>query len=221
MTFTAEGVTGRPPTTFSWEVTETGGGVVATGGNVNPFVWTSDPGGHDGRHLRGGSHGDQRGRLSPCRAVPRSPSTRWTALPPSNSFAPTYDGQPNPPASATVQFHVTVAGATEWNWNFGDNPGGGPNGDGYEGWTSDPVAGPNPEHTYGAIGLYNVRVKVRNCVESERESSAISVDIIDTTPLEAAFEANLFCQIGVCFADLGANIEFTDTSIGSPDFWGL
>ncbi len=218
VTFTAEGVTGRPPNTFSWQVNLTGGGTVATGGNVNPFVWTSDPGDATGvTYVAEITVTNADGSaMATSAAVTLNP---LAALPPADGFAPTYDGQPAPPASPTVQFHATVAGATEWNWNFGDNPGGGPDGDGYEGWTSDPLAGPNPQHTYTAIATYSVRVKVRNCVEAERESSAISVDIVDTTPLEANFMANLFCQGNTCFADPGQNIVFLDSSVGSPDFW--
>ncbi|MCB1035364.1 MAG: PKD domain-containing protein, partial [Acidobacteria bacterium] len=218
VTFTAQDVTGRPPTAFSWQVTQTGGGVVAVGGDLNPFVWTSDPGDATGvtyvaEVTVSNADGSDSQTSAPVTLNPLEP------LPPSNGFAPTYDGQPAPPPSPTVQFHVAASGATEWNWNFGDNPGGGPNGDGYEGWTSDPVAGPNPEHTYGSIGIFSVRARVRNCVEAERESSAISVDIIDTTPLEADFSASLFCQISVCFADTGESITFDDASVGSPDFW--
>ena len=218
VTFTAQGVTGRPPTSFSWQVRQIGAGTVATGGDVNPFVWTSDPGDATGVTYEAEvtvSNSDGSAAQTSA-AVTLNP---LTTLPPANSFAPTYDGQPNPPGSPTVQFHVAVAGATEWNWNFGDNPGGWPNGDGYEGWTSDPVAGPDPQHTYTAIATYSVRVMVRNCVEAERESSAISVDIIDTTPLEAEFAANLFCQGGTCFADVDEDIFFQDSSVGSPDFY--
>ncbi|MCB1058008.1 MAG: PKD domain-containing protein [Acidobacteria bacterium] len=218
VTFTAQGATGQPPLSFSWQIRQVGGGVVDTGGNVNPFVWTSAPGttvgvGYTAQvTVSNGSGSDSATSASvTLNGLP--------ALPSSGGFVPTYDGQPAPPASGTVVFHAGVAGATEWNWNFGDDPGGGPNNDGYQGWTNDPVSGPNPTHTYAVAAIYDVQVKVRNCLEAERESSVLSVDVSNAQPLVADFLASLFCGGGVCFADAGVAITFTDRSEGNPDLW--
>ncbi len=218
ITFSATGVTGQPPLSYGWIVRDAQGGVVTTGGNLNPFVWTSVPTTPTTTTYRAEvtvtNNADTDSAQSPVVVLNALP-----ALPAEGSFLPTYDGQPNPPSSGTVQFHVAAAGATEWNWRFGDDPDGGPQGDGYLGWSSNPSSGPNPLHTYSAPGVYSVQVKVRNCTEPERESGVTSVDVEDTTPLQAEFQASIFCQIGVCFADPGQSINFVDSTVGSPDFW--
>ncbi|MCH9649119.1 MAG: PKD domain-containing protein [Deltaproteobacteria bacterium] len=216
VTFTAQGVTGQPPLNFAWEVKNNQGATVATG-TVNPFVWTSAPADQGDSPFTAEvtvtNSSDSAMATSPSLTLnPLSP------LPQSGTFTPVIVGE-NPPTGASVEFMVTAAGATEWNWNFGDNPGGGPNNDGYEGWTSDPSDGPNPTHVYGSIGTYQVRVKVRNCVESEQESAALSVQIVNVVPVTAGFEPVLFCQAGSCFADVNEPITFNDTSTGPPSFW--
>lgn len=218
VTFTAQGVSGQVPLSFSWQVSQVGGDVVASGGNLNPFVWTSDPGASTGvAYTAEVTVSNASGTDSATSAAVTL--NALPALPTSGDFAPTYDGQPDPPPSGVVGFHAGVAGATEWNWNFGDDPGGGPDNDGYQGWTSDPVNGPDPVHTYAVASIYDVQVKVRNCVESERESSVLTVDVNNAQPLVASFRAALFCAGGSCFADLGVPVTFVDESVGDPDFW--
>lgn len=218
VTFSAQNVTGQPPLTFSWVVRDSGNVTVASGGNVNPFVWTTIPSLSPGTYTAEVSVANTSGidtATSPVLTLNALP-----ALPAAGSFTPTYPGAPNPPPTGTVTFSVVATGATEWNWNFGDNPGGGPQGDGYVGWTSDPVNGPSPTHSYTSAGTFGVRVKVRNCVESERESAPLSVPITNVTPLNAHFQASgLLCQQGVCFATVNEAITFNDSSTGPPDFW--
>jgi len=218
VSFMAEGVTGQPPLTFAWEVRESGAGTLVASGNGNPFIWNVDPG-QDTTVTYTATATATNASGSAMQGSPAVTVEALPTLPGAGTFAPTYDGQPAPPTSATVQFHVAATGATEWNWNFGDNPGGGPNSDGYEGWTSDPVAGPNPMHSYTTIGTYDVQVKVRNCAEAERASSVLMVEIPDTEPLEAGFQASLFCVGGICSADINEQITFQDSSLGAPDFW--
>lgn len=218
VTFTAQNVTGQPPLTFSWQISQNGGGVVASGGNVNPFVWTSTPGQTTGTTYTAevtvtNSAGIDTATSAAVTLNPLDP------LPANGAFTPTYDGQPDPPATGTVQFHAGVSGATEWNWSFGDNPGGGPNNDGFEGWTSDPVDGPNPVHTYDVAATYDVQVMVRNCAEVPRTSAILAVDASNAEPVIADFRASLFCAAGTCFADVNVPITFIDESIGEPDFW--
>lgn len=122
--------------------------------------------------------------------------------------------------NATVEFSVAAAGATAWNWNFGDNPGGGPNGDGYTGWTTDPINGPAPSHTYAAVNQagYTVTVQVRNCVNLGPSTSApANVPITQITPLAAQFQPG--CTNALCTFSIGAAVPFTDSSTGSPTTW--
>ncbi|HXO27082.1 MAG TPA: PKD domain-containing protein [Thermoanaerobaculia bacterium] len=132
----------------------------------------------------------------------------------SGTFAPTN----TPFTSGTVQFNVVAAGATEWNWNFGDNAGGGPNGDGYVGWSTDPIAGPSPIHTYTSVGMYTVTVQVRNCVNmGPATSTPLSVNVIQVTPLVALFVPG--CSGFPCTGTVNIPVTFADLSTGSPTTW--
>src|SRR5262249_5391551 len=102
---------------------------------------------------------------------------------------------------------VSVPGATEWSWDFGD-------GAGPTGWTNDPATGPNPSHTYTAAATYQVRVQVRNCVNlGGAASAALAVQVTHTTPLVAGFAP--VCSFGICAFQTGSPVAFTDSSIGA------
>jgi PKD repeat protein len=209
VTLTATGVTGQPPLTYAWSITSNNN--PATGGTsaANPFVWdtkanAAPPASYTATVQVSGT------------GTPATGNVTFTlgslaSLPASGAFAPTNDAF----AAGTVQFHVNVAGATEWNWNFGDNPSGGPAGDGYSGWTTDPTNGPNPSHTYTAVATYAVTVKVRNCVNiGGATSSPLQVQITQTTPLIASF-APTGCISGFCVFSSGSPITFIDSSTGA------
>ena len=211
VTFMAQGVTGKPPLTFAWQVRDSGGQTVDSGGNINPFVWTTSSTLSAGTYTAEVTVSNSSGTTMASRAV------QIQSLPPlpgGGTFTPTYDGAPNPPASGTVNFHVTATGATEWSWDFGEGSGYGP-------WSSDPVTGPNPTHTYTTASTYSVRVRVRNCVEPLVESNAVSVDVTNIEPLAAQFTATagVFCTGGACIGDVGQAIAFVDQSTGPPDRW--
>ncbi len=204
ITFTANTVTGFPAPALSWVVKDGSGGTVTTGGNVNPFVWTTT----------GALAGNYTATVTATNTAGSDSATSSTLvlnqlpqLPGAGTFTPTNDAFTN----GTVQFHVVAAGATEWNWSFGD--------DTTTGWINDPVNGPNPVHTYQSVGTYQVTVQVRNCVEAARTSAALSVHITQITPLVASFQASgIFCTGNGCFANVGP-ISFVDTSLGNPQFW--
>lgn len=202
VTFTANGVAGQAPLTLAWEVRNTAGGLVTTGGNVNPFVWDIDPGQAPGGY-------DATVTVSnptPSTAMATSPNVTVSALP-SLAFtgpggAPTAD----PFTGSTVQFDVQTQGATEWNWNFGDGM--------TTGWISDPIAGPRPQHTYTSSGMYNVTVMIRNCTAGPITSAALSVDVI-VEPLNIVnFRAA--CPLNFCNFDTGDSISFTHIVEGAP-----
>jgi PKD repeat protein len=210
VTVTANNVTGEPPLTFAWTITNNGNGSTAPGGTsaVNPFVWDTKanavpPGSYTAKVQVSGTG-------SPATAQAGFTLGSLPSLP--ASFAPTNDAF----TASAVQFHVAASGATEWNWSFGDLPGGGPAGDGYSGWTNDPANGPNPLHTYSAAGTYTVTVKVRNCTTDPNGlvSSPLSVQIV--VALVASFQP--VCSFAPCVFVTNSPITFIDSSVGAA-FW--
>ncbi len=202
VTFTATGVTGQPPLTYTWNLTTRPGGSPVTSGNGTSFLWNTV----------GAIAGDYKMTLTVqgVSTVMRDADFTLGALAQlPTSFAPTAD----PFTSGTVQFHVVAAGATEWNWDFGD-------GLGFRGWTNDPITGPNPSVTYTTTGQKSVVVKIRNCVEAERTSTALVINVTQTTPLVANFSATAgaFCTGVGCAGTQGVAITFTDFSTGAQ-FW--
>lgn len=199
VTFSATGVTGQPTLNYNWQITTRPGGSPVISDPNPSFTWNTA--------------GVLAGDFTATLQVQNTTSTATRAVdftlgalsPLPTSFAPTND----PFVAGTVQFHVVASGATEWSWDFGD-------GSGFRPYTNDPVSGPNPTFTYTSIGPKNVQVKVRNCVEAERTSSALSITILQTSPLVAHFQASgLFCGGFGCIASVGEPITFTDTSQGA------
>lgn len=197
VTLTANGATGRPTLAFAWVVKNNATNLPVTTASGSSFTWNTagiTPGTYTATVTVGNTAGS---------AVKEAQFTLGAleALP--TSFAPTHD----PFTAGTVKFHVAAAGATEWNWDFGN---------GYTGWTNDPVLGPNPTHSYTTTGSRTVRVKVRNCVEGERESSGLSVNITQVAPLQAAFQATgIFCSGLGCLVSVNQSVVFTDSSTGA------
>lgn len=216
ITFTGNGVTGSPSPTLSWVVRDSSNQQVAAGGNVNPFVWDST----------GALAGTYTATLTATNTAGSDTATSPTltlnalpTLPTGGSFTPTndpFDGGP------TVDFHLSVAGATAWCWSFGDSTNF-PTGCASNAalWSTDPIAGPNPSHTYTAVGTYQVTVQIRNCVEAARTSAPLQIQITEVTPLEAHFQASggVFCTGLGCFGTQNTPIGFNDSSTGEPEFW--
>ncbi|HXO54380.1 MAG TPA: PKD domain-containing protein, partial [Mycobacterium sp.] len=209
VTLTAN-ATGQAPLAYSWNIVNgSNQSVIGGTSTANPFTWDSKAAlAAAGPYTAGVT-------VSNGAAGPASLQQGFTlgalpALAGSGTFAPT-----NTPFTAgTVQFNVVAAGATEWNWNFGDNPGGGPNGDGYVGWSTDPIAGPAPSHTYTSIGMYTVTVQVRNCVNmGPATSTPLSVNVTQVTPLVALFAPA--CSRFPCTGTMNAPVTFNDSSTGA------
>ncbi len=202
VTFTATGVTGQATLGYSWKITNSDS-VVAPGGTsaANPFTWDT--------HLNNPIPQPYTATITVSNGVgttTKSASFSLGALPPlpTSTFTPTNSAF----SAGTVQFNVAVAGATEWNWDFGD-------GAGFTGWTSDPIAGPSPSHTYTTIGNKSVVVKVRNCLSDPNglQSAPLVVDILQIAPLVARFQAS--CSFAPCSFSTGQAIAFADQSQGA------
>ncbi len=209
VSFMAQGVTGLGPITYSWQVQNGQSQVVANGGNVNPFTWstTAAPDGTYTATVTVTNASGNDSATSPVLTLDALPALAFTS--PGNA-PETLNGPPF--GSGLVNFRIQSQGATEWRWSFGDAS--------TPVWTSDPVAGPQPSHTYSAEGTYTVSVEIRNCQQTAISSQQIQVSIPNTTPLVPQFNATgLFCSGGSCFADAGTPITFNDASQGGPDFW--
>lgn len=212
VTFTATGVTGKPPLGYSWTVRDGSQAAVASG-TGNPFVWntTSRPAGSYTADVTVSGVAPSATASKPISLAPLAD------LPAAGSFAPVNEAF----SAGTVKFHAAlppavVPGATEWRWDFDDDAN--PNTDGYGAWSNDPVTGPNPTHTYTSIGVRAVRVQVRNCLNLDpRESAPLAVNIDKLTPLVAGFKAgdNISCSGVGCSTLVGTSIEFTNLSTGT------
>ncbi|HEX5759173.1 MAG TPA: PKD domain-containing protein [Thermoanaerobaculia bacterium] len=200
VTLTATGVTGKAPLGLSW-VVKTGGGTTVATGSTNPFVWQT-AGNPAGPYSATFTASNGAGNASKVVGVTLA---ALPALPANLTFAPTNDAF----VAGTVQFHVAAPGGTEWSWDFGD-------GQGFRPFTSDPIAGPNPAHSYTSTGPKTVRVKVRNCLDLNGVQSAdLAINITQVSPLEITeFRAN--CQL---FCDFEPNtaITFNQAVTGGPD----
>ena len=208
VTFTANGVSGSPMPSLSWQVFNASNQVVTTASGVNPLAWQTGPNDTPGTYT--------------CRATATNTAgsdTKSTTVsvnsPPTLAFA----GAPTagPPTGTVVQFHVQSQGATEWAWDFGD--------DTALSWTSDPDTGPNPVHTYPGIGTYNVTAHIRNCGAGPLSSSTIPVQITSNctgfgiTSFLATTGTNLSCTEGLgCFVD-GGPITFDEQYACGPTYF--
>jgi PKD repeat protein len=206
VTFTANGVTGRPPLNITWEV-KNGNGQTVKSGTGNPLVWdtqqTSSPSGTYTGTVTVSNNG---GTVSKSAAVTLG---GLAPLPASGTFAPTND----PFANGTVTFHLDgVPGATEWNWDFdGDNVFPDAN------WTNDPVKGPNPTHSFSTPGEKTIRVKVRNCQNPLGVvSGELKITVSQVAPLVIeSFQAQS-CKFGVCGFEINQTITFDQVVSGGP-----
>ncbi len=211
VTLTANNVTGKPTLTYAWTIVN-GNSNAAPGGTsaANPFTWdtkanTVPPGSYTATIQVSGTG-------TPATAQATFTLASLPTLP--VSFAPTND----PFTASAVQFHVAAAGATEWNWNFGDAACSlaqplGPLGDGYCGWSNDPTAGPNPLHTYVAAGTYPVKVKIRNCTTDPNGVASSPLSVTVTIALVADFQA--LCNLTFCVFSTNLPITFIDSSTGA------
>jgi PKD repeat protein len=201
VTLTANNVGGRAPVTVSWTVAN--GPLQVASGTGNPFIWLSSgaPAGTYAVNVT----------VSKPGFPSASTSTQVTlgALPPlpNAGFAVTND----PFVAGTVQFHAATAntGATTWAWDFGDGT--------PVTTVTDPVAGPNPIHSYTATGSYSVKVSVNNCAFQQLPpipSATLPVTITQVAPLAITnFQAQ--CQL-FCDFSPGQSIPFTVVVTGNP-----
>lgn len=198
ITFTASGVTGQPPLVRSWRVEPTVAGLQQNGDSA---TWT--PGQNDA--------GTYEGFLTVTGVGTPAEDSATVSVSPLDPLPDAGFTISNAPfAGSKVTFDAAVSGATEWRWSFGDGT--------TPVWTSDPVAGPRPQHTYSCGGpscTFVVKVEVRNCVDLTPRASA-ELTVVIENPLEIrAFAA--VCQFGLCGFETGEQVPFSLDVSGDPD----
>lgn len=206
VTFTAQDVDGNPVPTLSWEVLDEDEIPVGSGGNVNPLRWTvpvtTPPGTYSALAEATNGLGT---------AVAESPGLVVTSLPTLAFTGPEARPTVDPYGGNTVQLHVATAGATEWSWDFGDGVS--------SGWVSDPITGPNPAHSYAAIGAYDVSVSIRNCRDATIESLPLTLVIESLGPATISrFEAD-GCPAWGCFFVAGTDLGLLLEVDGQPLYY--
>lgn len=202
---TITGVSGKGAPTLSYDIAVLDSGSSPVAGNVgasSSYVWNT------GATTQAGNYTARVTLSNGAGSVTKSTGFTLAGLDPLPSqFAPTNDVF----TAGTVQFHVNASGATAWNWDFdGDNV------FNEADWTTDPVNGPKPKHTYTSKGVRQVRVKVKNCVQSEVVSDPLSIDIKEITPLKANFLPQ--CPGGFCIISVNTPLTFLDASTGA-ELW--
>jgi len=203
ITLTANGVTGKPTLTYSWSIVDSGASAAPGGtSTANPFVWDTK--------LNNALPKTYTATVTVANGVGTTSKSATFSLGAISQISsvptPTNDAF----VAGTVQFHVSVVGATEWNWDFGD-------GNGFTGWTADPVNGPNPSHNYTTTGNKTVVVKVRNCISAEVSSPSLTVNIVQIAPLKASFAVGnpVGCQFAPCSYTVSQAVPFLDASTGA------
>ncbi|HEY0513817.1 MAG TPA: PKD domain-containing protein [Thermoanaerobaculia bacterium] len=198
VTFTATGVTGQSPLAYAWTLNGT-----PQAATTSTFTWDTT-GAQSGLYTAALTLTNGSGTAT------KSASVNLLPLP-QLAFTGANGAPENDPFTAgTVKFHAKGQGATAWNWDFGD-------GQGPRGWTSDPVNGPDPTVTYTSTGQKTVKVQIKNCInQSGTTSATLTVNITQTTPLVASFQAALnTCFGSICYASTGQIITFRDASTGA------
>ncbi len=199
VSFQAESVLGRAPLTYQWSARQAGVGALATG-SEETFSWTVPSDQAAGSYFARVKVKNDVGEASV-----NSSDFEVTAL------ADLGDPQitAGSPDFGEVDFQVAAAGATQWDWNFGD-------GDTFS--SSDPLAGPNPTHQYTAVGTYEVTVTVSNCRDGQRSTSTTvvvnNVEVLEVRQFKAQIP---FCSSGLCFANAGTPVAFNLGLGGSPE----
>lgn len=205
VTCTANGVTGQPPLTRTWQVLDPGSAVEAgPATDDDTFTFTSDPNDEPGTYKCQVTVSNTQGA-----PVVAEGTFQLNALPTLAFTGPSSLPTNDPFTSGTVNFHIQATGVTTWEWDFGDGT--------PKLTTSDPAVGNNPSHSYESVGVYAVTVKISNCVTPAIVSSALTVNVTQVTPLIALFQATggVFCTGLGCSATVGQAITFADTSAGA------
>ncbi len=212
ITLTAEAAKGAPTLNYDYAVLDGGGTPVGSqSSGATSFTWNTGATTQSGNYTARLTLSNGSGSVTDTTAFTLG---GLPTLPLPGQFLPTNDAF----TAGSVQFHVSVPGATEWAWDFDDDNN--PATSNFTAFSSDPVNGPNPTHSYTSTNPATnprlVRVKIKNCVTGEILSGALSVVITQVTPLKAQFSPQ--CPGGFCIFSANSPIAFTDASTGA-ELW--
>jgi PKD repeat protein len=185
-TFTANGVTGKPPLTLSWLLD----GTTSYSGNPLTLNTATIPAGSHTLTFRAtNAYG------TATKSVP------FSVQPLSFLLAPAYENL----GANTARFQANTSGATEWRWTWGDGTS--------TGWLAG-CAGYAPTRQYAAPGTYTVQVSARNCRDAAIQQN-FAVTVTQTLAARVlTFLAA--CPYTFCIFDAGTPIRFDQTFAGAP-----
>jgi PKD domain-containing protein len=187
VTFRGEGVSGLPPITYTWEVS-------------NGYRFSGNPGVLWTQNLDPGSYSVQL-RVSNTYGSHTSLPVFFTIESLAPGLAPVWTNL----GARVVEFQAQATGATEYQWVFGDGA--------TSPWLQG-CAGRTVTHAYATTGTYSARLRVRNC-EDPQQARAFSVIVTDEQQLDVLlWEA--VCPLGFCLFDTGETVFFTTLVQGNP-----
>ena len=188
VTFTGQGVTGLPPLTYTWEVSN---GTRFFGNPGTLYTEVLDPGAYSAQLAVSNAYGTRRSLpvLFSIESLSPGPTPVWTNL-----------------GSRVVELQAQATGATEYQWVFGDGV--------TSAWIQG-CLGRTVTHTYPAVGTYSARLRVRNCEDPQQNGSVFTVDVADELQLAVLVWA-AFCDLGFCFFDTSESVFFTTLVQGNP-----
>ncbi|HEX4956396.1 MAG TPA: PKD domain-containing protein [Thermoanaerobaculia bacterium] len=187
-TFTGSGISGLPPFTYAWEVS-------------NGYRFFGNPGVLNTAALPAGFYS---ARLAATNAYGTGRSAPFFFTIEALRFvsSPTCTNQGNRTARCTA----VTEGATEHRWDWGDGT--------LSPWLVG-CPGRDQSHTYAAAGTYSVRLRLRNCRDPLQVSVPVSVTVTASSPLQIVeFAAD--CPGGFCLFDVGEAVPFRHQVQGSP-----
>ncbi len=185
--FTANGVTGRPPLTFSW-LSDT---LEQLSGNPVDLDTTA---------YSAGSH---QLTLTVSNAWGNTQAVAPFEVEALAADLPTAAANPAPGLQATID--GSGSGYNEWRFDWGDGQ--------VQPWQQGCVA--PTSHTYAAAGTYLVRLEVRNCLSGPLAGAPLPVTVGGTNLLVTGFQA-LGCQFGACAFPAGQTLTFLQTFSQPP-----
>ncbi len=188
VTFTGQGVTGLPPLTYTWEVSN---GTRFFGNPGTLYTEVLDPGAYSAQLAVSNAYGTRRSLpvLFSIESLSPGPTPVWTNL-----------------GSRVVELQAQATGATEYQWVFGDGV--------TSAWIQG-CLGRTVTHTYPATGSYAARLRVRNC-EDPQQSGAVFTVTVTEEPQLAVLVWAAFCDLGFCLFDTDESVLFTTLVQGNP-----
>jgi PKD repeat protein len=214
LTFTAAGVTGVAPLDYSWTLVDDTGRIYDSSTEA-VFESVASQAGRFRARL------ELSGLVPGCEAAELS-GAGVTVLPLGALTA----GLPSvvTQAGATVGFAAVTTSGSEWSWDFDDDLD--PETRQWTPWSTDPVTGPAPSHTYavpnfeGLDAPRNVRVRVRNCVDPgpvESEPLELYVEFGEA-PVVNEFRPSCIAA-PFCVIDTGTVVNFVVDVRGDPTLY--